>query len=113
MSRIDPIRSMSSIYGKFHSKQLDAVYSLLWAYSRFQRMERNTEEKKKKKVLRAGQVFLRWTHGLIRSLSGTEGSHPSLLWFSNEEAEAATQARNRLLNALSGGARLGAKGSVI
>jgi pyruvate formate-lyase activating enzyme-like uncharacterized protein len=102
---------MSSIYGKFHRKELDAVYSLLWAYSRFQRMERNTEEKKKKKVLRAGQVFLRWTHGLIRSLSGTEGSHPSLLWFSNEEAEAATQARNRLLNALSGGARLGAKGS--
>jgi pyruvate formate-lyase activating enzyme-like uncharacterized protein len=74
-------------------------------------MERTTKERKKKTLLRAGQVFLRWTHGLIRSLSGMEGSHPSLPWFSNKEAEAATQARNRLLDELSGVAHLGAEGS--
>ncbi len=111
MSRFEPIRSMLSLHDKIHRTQIDPVYSLLWAYARFQFMRSKAGSEGKKKVLRVGQMLLRRAHGLIRLLSGTEGLDASLPWFSDEEAEAATVARNRLLNALSGRAQFGAKGS--
>jgi len=111
MSRFDPFRLMISLYGKFRRTQLDPVYSLLWAYARFQRIERNMEKGRKKKVLHKSQVLFRRAHGLVRLLSGTKAPDATLPWFSDEEAEAATMARNRLLDALSSRVHLGAKGS--
>jgi len=76
MSRIDPIRSMSSIYGKFHRKQLDAVYFLLWAYSSFQRMEL-TQRRKKEKGPREVKCFSGDGMALFVSPFGTEvRTHP-------------------------------------
>jgi pyruvate formate-lyase activating enzyme-like uncharacterized protein len=49
--------------------------------------------------------------GLVECFSGTKAPDATYPWFSDEEAEAATLARNRLLDALSGRVHLGAKGS--